>query len=317
MGKTFQKIHACSAGKFPKDGDKIPQWIRANGGEYHSTIAPQVTHLITTLEAYKKNITPVREAKALKNIKIVTFDWLEDSLLAKDRKPKRVTEYLLETVVKEEKKRKKKPARGASRAIKSVDAAGTTRKAGAAKKPAGTPSSPLASRHLVPEASNGETKYCIYVGEKTGIKYDIPLVRFMASRRSREKIRLKVYESKAEPHVYAAYMEYSRSGAACAQILTPLGTSLKTAVDAFEAKFKSKTGIAWADRSNGVAPPPKVDKEGNPLPAHQGWYFFEDGQSILSQYLQSSTAVEDQGPEFETAGGGHFGLMEEMHCSGR
>ncbi|PYI32386.1 hypothetical protein BP00DRAFT_486098 [Aspergillus indologenus CBS 114.80] len=281
MGKTFQKIHACSAGKFPKDGDKIPQWIRANGGEYHSTIAPQVTHLITTLEAYKKNIAPVREAKALKHIKIVTFDWLEDSLLAKDRKPKRVTEYLLETVVKEEEKRKKKPARGASRTTTSVDAAGTTRKAGAAKKPV--------------------AKYCIYVGEKTGIKYDIPLVRFMATRRSREKIRLKVYESKAEPHVYAAYMEYSRSGAACAQILTPLGTSLKTAMDAFEAKFKSKTGIAWADRSNGVAPPPKVDKEGNPLPAHQGWYFFEDGQSILSQYLQSSTAVEDQGHEFETA----------------
>lgn len=65
----------------------------------------------------------------------------------------------------------------------------------------------------------------------------------------------------------------------------------------------SKTGVAWADRSNGVAPPPKMDKEGNPLPADKGWYFFEDGQSILSQYLHSHTAVEDQGHEVETAGG--------------
>ncbi|RAH65127.1 BRCT domain protein [Aspergillus aculeatinus CBS 121060] len=284
MGKTFHKIHASSAGKFPKDGDKIPQWIRANGGEYHSAITPQVTHLITTLEAYKKNIAPVREAKALKNIKIVTFDWLEDSLLGRGKKPKRVTEYLLETIVKDEEKRKKKPAREASRTTKPVDAAAaTTRKAGAAKKPA--------------------AKYCIYVGETTGIKYDIPLVRFMACRRSREKIRLKVYESKAEPHVYATRMEYSRTGAACAQMLTPLGTSLKIAMDAFEAKFMSKTGVAWADRSNGVAPPPKMDKEGNPLPADKGWYFFEDGQSILSQYLHSHTAVEDQGHEVETAGG--------------
>ncbi|PYH79126.1 hypothetical protein BO82DRAFT_420226 [Aspergillus uvarum CBS 121591] len=305
MGKTFQKIHACSAGKFPKDGDKIPQWIRANGGEYYSTITPQVTHLITTLEAYKKNITPVCKAKALKNIKIVTFDWLEDSLLAKDKKPKRVTEYLLETVVKEEEKRKKKPARGASRATKSVGAAGTARKAGAAKKPAGRIKNPdpFGKATAKFKAGTAAAKYCIYVGEKTGIKYDIPLVRVMSSRRSREKIRLKVYESKAEPHVYATHMEYSRTGAFRAQILTPLGTSLKTAMDAFEAKFKSKTGIAWADRSNGVAPPPKVDKEGNPLPAYEGWYFFEDGQSILSQYLQSSNAVEDQGREFETAGG--------------
>ncbi|RAH40989.1 BRCT domain protein [Aspergillus brunneoviolaceus CBS 621.78] len=306
MGKTFHKIHASSAGKFPKDGDKIPQWIRANGGEYHSTITPQVTHLITTLEAYKKNIAPVREAKALKNIKIVTFDWLEDSLLAKDKKPKRANEYLLETILKGEEKRKRKPAREASRTTKSVDAAAaTTRKAGAAKKPAGRIKNPdpFGKATAKFKAGAAAAKYCIYVGETTGIKYDIPLVRFMACRRSREKIRLKVYESKAEPHVYATRMEYSRTGATCAQMLTPLGTSLKIAMDAFEAKFMSKTGVAWADRSNGVAPPPKMDKEGNPLPADKGWYFFEDGQSILSQYLHSHTAVEDQGHEVETAGG--------------
>ncbi|PYH48416.1 BRCT domain protein [Aspergillus saccharolyticus JOP 1030-1] len=130
MGKTFQKIHACSAGTFPKDGNKISQWVRANGGEYSPTVTPQVTHLITTLEAYKKNIKPVREAKELKHIKIVTFDWLEDSLLDKGRKPRRVTKYLLNTIVgNEEKKQQQQQA-----TKKSADAKARAKKTGATKR---------------------------------------------------------------------------------------------------------------------------------------------------------------------------------------
>lgn len=56
MGKTFQKIHGCSVGSFEGNADMIPQWIRANGGSYSKDMNSDVTHLIITKEAYKKNV---------------------------------------------------------------------------------------------------------------------------------------------------------------------------------------------------------------------------------------------------------------------
>lgn len=58
MGKTFQKVHCSMVGRFEGGiGDKIPQWIRANGGQFSRDVDPRVTHLITTEEAYKENGT--------------------------------------------------------------------------------------------------------------------------------------------------------------------------------------------------------------------------------------------------------------------
>lgn len=56
MGKTFQKIHGCSVGNFEGNTEKIPQWIKANGGQYSKDVTDQVTHLIATKQAYKKNV---------------------------------------------------------------------------------------------------------------------------------------------------------------------------------------------------------------------------------------------------------------------
>lgn len=41
----------------------------------------------------------MQEAKRLKTVKIVTYDWLEDSLLSKTRRPLREAKYLLGTIV--------------------------------------------------------------------------------------------------------------------------------------------------------------------------------------------------------------------------
>jgi hypothetical protein len=45
------------AGKFP-DGisDKIPQWVRANGGQFSRDVNARVTHLITTEKAWAENV---------------------------------------------------------------------------------------------------------------------------------------------------------------------------------------------------------------------------------------------------------------------
>lgn len=48
----------------------------------------------------------VQNAKLLGTVKIVTYDWLEDSLLAANRKPKIEKPYLLENLMKLETSRK-------------------------------------------------------------------------------------------------------------------------------------------------------------------------------------------------------------------
>lgn len=58
MGKSFQKVNACCAGNFGENSEKIPQWLRANGGTYSKDMNSDITHLITTESAFKRNVEP-------------------------------------------------------------------------------------------------------------------------------------------------------------------------------------------------------------------------------------------------------------------
>ncbi|KJF60633.1 BRCT domain-containing protein, variant [Coccidioides immitis RS] len=66
MGKSFHKVTVCIAGTFGAQNDKIKQWVEVNGGTFSK-----------------------------KGIKIVSYEWLEDSLLSKSKRPKREAPYLL------------------------------------------------------------------------------------------------------------------------------------------------------------------------------------------------------------------------------
>jgi len=55
MGKSFKNITLCAAGKFGENTEKIPVWVKANGGTYSKTLDETVTHLLTSKEAFKKN----------------------------------------------------------------------------------------------------------------------------------------------------------------------------------------------------------------------------------------------------------------------
>src|SRR5436190_21212853 len=50
-------------------------------------------------------ISTVREARRVRNVKIVSIDWLEDSLLSKGRRPKREGPYLWSKIVKNGKRK--------------------------------------------------------------------------------------------------------------------------------------------------------------------------------------------------------------------
>jgi len=84
--------------------DSISRWITAHGGTYEREVGPDTTHLICSIEDYKKrtqqgepppplmhritNCLSVKKAWELgkKQCKIVVFDWLEDCLLGKKLK---------------------------------------------------------------------------------------------------------------------------------------------------------------------------------------------------------------------------------------
>lgn len=70
------------AGTLPHEPSNIKKWVEANGGKWSARVAPHVTHLITGKDAWKKVSDPVMQA-AERNIFIVTYDWLEDSLQKK------------------------------------------------------------------------------------------------------------------------------------------------------------------------------------------------------------------------------------------
>ncbi|KAF2432708.1 hypothetical protein EJ08DRAFT_695107 [Tothia fuscella] len=99
-----------------RSAENMKRWIEANGGRYATKIEEGVTHLICTKEAWAKHTASVEKAKKIKGLKIVTYDWLEDSLNAKSHR--REKEYLLTTVEKADKKLKQERKKKERSALK-------------------------------------------------------------------------------------------------------------------------------------------------------------------------------------------------------
>ncbi|RAH61276.1 BRCT domain protein [Aspergillus piperis CBS 112811] len=273
MGKTFKNIHASSFGKFDGLSDKIPQWIRANGGQYSKDISKNLTHLITTKEAFKDNV------------EAVSFDWLEDSLLSKNRRPKRETEYLLANILKREKKK-----RGNEKVKIREREKEEPRKKGNLKN-----RDPFGRKRKGVKAGTAVSRYHIYTDEEARVTYNATLVRLMQGKSCKERYVVRVYESNREPHVYATHLEYSRIGKQQSQLLTPLKADRDSAVTAFKETFKDKTGKEWEERLDDILPEGKRDTDGKLLPPHQNWFYYEDRAGLLSNFLRGVDAPDGDG----------------------
>ncbi|CAG8943637.1 unnamed protein product [Penicillium salamii] len=311
MGRTFQKIHCAMVGRFEEGiKEKIPQWIRANGGQFSRDINPMVTHLIATEEAYKDNVSLVKDAKQSGKVKIVSYDWLEDSLQAAGRRPKRESPYLLQDLTK--------PTKGPIEA-KKLDSNRVTKKnkgmvavaisnssveslhanAMSAGDPFVAPTgkkkgNQLLCEYFVRRQLMANTR-CNVVAvrrafhDKDGTVYSVTM--FRASKppsKSREKYQLTVFETNTEPHSYSTYTKFSRTGKSTVEILTKAKANLESAVARFEDFFKEQTGKEWKDRGDGQEPPPKVGAEGESLPIHEGWFYIEKPKSILAEFIRTA-----------------------------
>ncbi|KAL9129242.1 MAG: hypothetical protein Q9217_002254 [Psora testacea] len=251
--------------------EKVRQWIHYHGGTFASEMSPTVTHLICSKQHYGKAVPKVKQALKLKTVKIVKFDWLEDSLLSKPPRVRNEREYLMGTII------------------------GTARESKTRKK--------AARKHNIKKGMATFEKGCkdfeqdmfsdgyhIY-RDSTTFAYDITLARInlltnknqryslkvnepasddpspspiisnpifpslLPSPRPRARIhharaqRLQLYESHATPKLYACYAKYSGpKQSSIPRILAPLGSSFELAFGNFKQFFTLKTRKEWDDR---------------------------------------------------------------------
>ncbi|KAK3077527.1 hypothetical protein LTS18_010004 [Coniosporium uncinatum] len=82
----------------------IRRWVENSGGKFTSKLTKDTTHLICTKEHWKKPVAAVTQALKQPEVMIVSYDWLEDSLMG--RTHKKEGPYLWSRIEKERKKAK-------------------------------------------------------------------------------------------------------------------------------------------------------------------------------------------------------------------
>ncbi|KAL3452270.1 hypothetical protein BJX65DRAFT_303108 [Aspergillus insuetus] len=146
---------------------------------------------------------------------------------------------------------------------------------------------PFDTKRRTPKAQSDKIAENYEIFEEEDITYDVKLVRPSKSKRgTREILRLKIYKSNEAPTTYATHISLSCLGPSKTDLLAPLGSSLETAMAAFKGFFKEQTGTQWEDREKGISPPSKKDEEGNTLPPHRGWFWWDSGseESLASMF---------------------------------
>ncbi|KAL4795446.1 hypothetical protein BDV19DRAFT_170960 [Aspergillus venezuelensis] len=311
MGKTFTKVYASSVGNFDINTAKIAQWITANGGSYTKEVTEGVTHLIASEDAYTQNASAVATAKELGIVKIVSYDWLAESLLQASRTPKHVKDYLWMNILKD---RNKKTQTGKETSDKDKDKAATDGGDGQAEageaeagqsvagpRKRGRPkdktarmksgkkrrkqrvqsSDPFDSKRRTSKAISIADDHRLY--EAGSVTFSATLVRqSIIARYQKETVLLRLYETIKPPHTYATHIKFTRQGPSKTEFLAPLGSDFEIAMTAFKEFFKGQTGKEWEDRLNGVSPPPKTDRNGNSVPVHKGWFWYDNHSPVTS-----------------------------------
>ncbi|PGH10014.1 anthranilate synthase/indole-3-glycerol phosphate synthase/phosphoribosylanthranilate isomerase [Blastomyces parvus] len=266
MGKTLRKLHISLAGDFGQISEKIKQWVEANGGDFSKQLEKgATTHLITTKDAIRKRDATVQQARKIKGLKIVKLEWLEDSLLSKNRRPKRENDYLWYQ-------------------------ARDTRKSGTSKH-----------KNTTKNIDGvGPDDHHIFT-DSEGFPYLVALVRPLEDVKFKEKHTLQLYESDSSPRTYAAFVKYTRVGRAGSAFLAPTGSTWEIAFTAFAKFFKAKCGKKWGEKMDGTEPLPQKDGEGCVLPPSENWFRFEPQKGIQAGTgkSSSSTALAEQGKSKE------------------
>ena len=126
MGKPIFKDKVISvSGDFGgnRRPDQLRGWITQAGGEYKTTLVSSTTHLVVSEANWKKQGNAVQEALARKEVKVVTYDWLEDSLLSGRKKSEGQYQWdkIHKDVIKKRKQKEKLEAKQKKQAEKQAE----------------------------------------------------------------------------------------------------------------------------------------------------------------------------------------------------
>ncbi|KAK5653095.1 hypothetical protein OQA88_9193 [Cercophora sp. LCS_1] len=192
----------------------IIRWVQLREGSYSDEMNETVTHLVCSYDEFKTRGPRVKKALKLgyKACKIVTKDWLEDSMTKKRRLPEKG--YALDTELKKERAKKKaetRHQRGIEQAVRAVN-------------------------------SNLYHHY----HDSTFFRYEVTI-----SKEDGARYVMSLYESNAKPHLYWFVAKfYKRKGDSQPHFYRPSATPqlFKREFTEFETFFYKKTGVKWEQR---------------------------------------------------------------------
>jgi hypothetical protein len=97
---TLKNLVIAVTGTLEYDSTQIKKWIEHNGGRYSPDVRRGITHLIAGKDAWKQASNAVQAANKL-GVSVVTYEWLEDSLLK--RRKLAETKYTWENIAQKKK----------------------------------------------------------------------------------------------------------------------------------------------------------------------------------------------------------------------
>lgn len=241
------------------------------GATLAKSVTAATTHLVTTEADYNKPSAKVKTAKS-NDVPIVSFQWLEDCLDQTARVAENSYSFAARAVTPSpspvaSNSRKRTSAQKAAndddddddvqpkpqKKSKPVANEPQEEKPKEARVAEGQIAKSLDVRIPVDEGSSQElTNYEVYISED-GLIYDASLNQTNASNNNNKFYRLQLLRSVSGD--YRTWTRWGRVGE-YGQAKTLGDGSLSHALREFESKFKTKSGLHWADRGN----PPKPGK---------------------------------------------------------
>ncbi|KAI1386905.1 PARP-domain-containing protein [Hypoxylon trugodes] len=269
-------------------------FITVLGGSVAKSVTASTTHLITTEADYKKPSIKVKAAQS-HNVPIVSFQWLEDTLSqmtlmtenaygfnstqttpqaqsqsqsqpthtsgtrkrTSTQKPADDTDEEAKPQAKKKTKSSKaKPKKEESQEAKEPEESRESKKPKEAKEPKVADGQIAKSRDVrIPldeGADKGFANSEVYIDED-GVIYDASLNQSNASANNNKFYRVQILRS--VPGTFRVWTRWGRVGERGQSKLIGNGT-LENALREFDSKFKGKSGLSWADRTE----PPKPGK---------------------------------------------------------
>ncbi|KAK0646674.1 hypothetical protein B0T16DRAFT_328323 [Cercophora newfieldiana] len=242
----FRSLVIATAATLPGEqytDPNLARWIALRAGRYSLDMDASVTHLVCGPSEFKTNSTNARVRAALGSkgrVKVVTKDWLEDSMMQGRRLKEKGFE--LGEVVRREReveRRRVRVERGVEEGMRGVD-------------------------------PNLFGVYC----DSTFFRYEVTIVNSEAAR-----YEMTLYQSKTpNPHLYwFAAKYYQRKGDPSPKYYRPSPTSglFWREFVHFETFFLKKTGVPWEKRLLGLWKEDEKPEDEGGLEPGRKWFWYE------------------------------------------